>query len=314
MMVRLRSTRKQQAILTESFLLMGTVVHFHVVGPCSISAKQQSIARALESMRRVEEVCSRFDSGSELRQLCQRPGQFVAVSPILYHALEIALATSELTGGVFDPTVGRALELQGFSRNYLTGDQISTPTADPLRVSHRDIHLDPKTRSVILDRPVALDLGAVAKGLAVDLAVAELQTFEGYAIDAGGDAYVGGLDPSGAVWTIGIEDPHLPGRSVDWLGLSNQAVCTSGSYKRISPTHPEHHHLYHPLEARSAQGWLSMTVVAPLAVLADVSATAAFVLGPTLGLAFVESQKLAAYGITEQGETVTTSMLSVYRR
>ena len=55
-----------------------------------------------------------------------------------------------------------------------------------------------------LHRPLTLDLGAVAKGLAVDAAARELAPFRNFAIDAGGDLYLGGCNDHGERWTVGI--------------------------------------------------------------------------------------------------------------
>ena len=59
-----------------------------------------------------------------------------------------------------------------------------------------------------------LDLGAVAKGLAVDMAARELQPLADFAIDAGGDLYLGGRDPGGEPWSVGIRHPRA-GRPAD---------------------------------------------------------------------------------------------------
>ena len=57
-------------------------------------------------------------------------------------------------------------------------------------------------------RPLTLDLGAVAKGLAVDTAARELEPFKDFAIDAGGDLYLGGLNPRApnGRWEFAIQE------------------------------------------------------------------------------------------------------------
>ena len=63
------------------------------------------------------------------------------------------------------------------------------------------MRLDPDRRTITLRRPLTLDLGAVAKGLAVDMAARELEPFRDFAIDAGGDLYLGGSNPQGEPWS-----------------------------------------------------------------------------------------------------------------
>ena len=120
--------------------------------------------------------------------------------------------------------------------------------------------------------PLTLDLGAVAKGLAVDMAARELEPFQDFAIDAGGDLYLGGLNEQGEPWSVGIRHPRMDGELITSLRISNQAVCTSGDYERGA----------HIIGA--AQNVASATVVASGAMLADALATAVFVLGPEKGL------------------------------
>ena len=70
--------------------------------------------------------------------------------------------------------------------------------------------------------------------------------------------------------------------------MSGQAVCTSGNYERQTPSAPGTGHIINPRSGRSADGLVSATVVAPIAMLADALATAAFVLGPIEGLDLLE--------------------------
>lgn len=280
--------------LAESFLLMGTTVTIRVVGEAPEAEKRRSIASALEAMRTVETACSRFDEDSALRELCRQPGRITRVPDVLFHALQIALEVSELTGGVFDPAVGRTLVQQGFNRHYLTGETISSDVWPDEPATYRDITLVEEEMSVVLHKPMLLDLGAVAKGLAVDLAARELAGWEGFAIDAGGDVYVQGGDPEGEPWMVGIQHPRRKDAMITWLRATDVSICTSGDYERRSPLHEDVHHLWNPVTGASAQGLVSCTVVAPLAVLADAVSTAAFLLGPDRAIDFVDDLDLAA--------------------
>ncbi len=297
----------------ESFLLMGTVVTIRVVGTAKGPARK-SIGRSIAAMTEVERQCSRFDEASALRHLCRHPGELVPVPPALFHALRIACEMGALTGGVFDPTVGRPLEQMGFNRHYLTQEAVESAGAGSPHASYRDITLFEDTLSVRLQQPLMLDLGGVAKGLAVDLGAQALQDFEGFAIDAGGDVYVHGLDPSGELWDVGIEHPKRPDSPIRRLRVSDMAVCTSGSYKRRSPLNPGLHHLWNPITQTSAQGLLSCTVAAPLAVLADASATAAFLSGPQQAMDFIEKLGLAGFAVTEDWRTLETASMRRYMR
>jgi thiamine biosynthesis lipoprotein len=159
---------------------------------------------------------------------------------------------------------------------------VRSPLAAVDGVSYLDVELDEVARTIALRRPLTLDLGAVAKGLAVDAAARELARFQDFAIDAGGDLYLGGRNPRGEPWRVGIRHPRRDGELIDWLHVSNQAVCTSGDYERRGAA--GENHILDPRSGTAAQGVASATVVASGAMLADALATAAFVLGPAEGI------------------------------
>ena len=243
---------------------MGTIVSIEVDAPDAVAE------RAFEWFRLVEAHCSRFDAASELRQL--PVGRRTRASPILFEAVRFALMVAEETGGAFDPTVGGRMVARGFNRHYLTREVTGAPESED-GVSFCDVELDARDHTILLRRPLTLDLGAVAKGLAVDAAAHELEPFRNFAIDAGGDLYLSGSNPQGKPWSAGIRHPRIPGGLVDHFRVSDCAVCTSGAYERGQ-------HILDPRRGEAANGVASATVVAPSAMLADALATAAFVLDP----------------------------------
>ncbi len=247
--------------------------------------------RAFGWFHEIEDRCSRFRPQSELRQLTEQAGRPVAASAILFEAVRFALMVAEASGGAFDPTVGHRMAVRGFNREHSTGEIAANGSPPDDNASYRDVLVDPERRTITLRRPVTLDLGAVAKGLAVDAAARELAPFEDFAIDAGGDLYLGGCNPQGAPWTVGIRHPREESGLIATLRASNQAVCTSGDYeRRLLDAGPDgaEHHILDPRTGASPHGVASATVVAPGAMLADALATAAFVLGPEDGIRLLE--------------------------
>ncbi|MEO8100808.1 MAG: FAD:protein FMN transferase [Acidobacteriota bacterium] len=290
------SVKAADASLVRTEAVMGTLVTIQIVRGGQDA--DEAIERALEWFLEIEERCTRFDASSELMQLTAQSGTAVAVSPILFEAVRFALMVAEESGGAFDPTVGHRMAGLGFNREHRTGEIApitATPAAD---VSYRDVVLNEKNQTILLRRPLTLDLGAVAKGLAVDTAVRELEPFEDFAIDAGGDLYLGGLNAKGEPWSVGIRHPRRDGELIDTLLVSGQAVCTSGDYERQTSAG---HHLLDPRTGASTHAVASATVVAPAALLADALATAAFVLGPQEGIPFLT-------GLGVEGLIITPDM------
>jgi thiamine biosynthesis lipoprotein len=268
---------------------MGTIVSIEVDAP------EATGKRALGWFRLVEAHCSRFDPASELRQL--RAGQRTPASQVLFEAVRFALMVAEETGGAFDPTIGGRMTARGFNRHYLTREVTDAPGCEE-GVTFRDVEIDERDRTILLRRPLTLDLGAVAKGLAIDAAACELRPYRDFAIDAGGDLYLGGDNPRGGPWSAGIRHPHVRDELVDRLRVSDLAVCTSGTYERGQ-------HILDPRRGDAALGIASATVVAPSAMLADALATAAFVLDAQEGISL-----LARMGV--EGLIVTTG-LEIFR-
>jgi FAD:protein FMN transferase len=247
---------------------MGTLVTIQV--PRSAGGAD-SLDCAFRWFHEVEARCTRFDPRSELMQLTASPGVETEPSAIVFEALRFALTAAEQTGGAFDPTV----------RHSASG------------VSYRDVVVDTGRKTVRVRRPLTLDLGAVAKGLAVDMAARELAALRDFAIDAGGDLYLGGSNAQGEPWRVGIRHPRHPEELIDSLRISNKAVCTSGDYERPG-------HILDPRTGACPETVASVTVVAPGAMLADALATAAFVLGPEDGITLLESQGVEGLIVTAE--------------
>jgi thiamine biosynthesis lipoprotein len=124
------------------------------------------------------------------------------------------------------------------------------------------------------DGVVTLDPSGVVKGWTVQRAAAPLHALAGTdsCLSAGGDMICRTVDPEGAPWQIGIEDPHDAGRVLAVVPVTNGAVATSGTAHRGQ-------HLVDARTGRAPEGIASVTVLADSLAWADIDATAAFALG-----------------------------------
>jgi len=285
-------------VIARTEAIMGTLVTIRVVR----SGAEAAMDRAFGWFHEIEQRCTRFDPQSELMQLTAHAGSPVPASAILYQAVQFALMVAEESGGAFDPTIGHAMEARGHNREHRTKEVVHTAISTDDGVSYRDVELDPERKTITLRRPLLLDLGAVAKGLAIDAAARELEPFSDFSIDAGGDLYLGGNNPEGVPWSIGIRHPRHHNALIDTLRVSNQAVCTSGDYERAD-------HILDPRLSQPAAAVASATVVAPSAMLADSLATAAFVLGPRAGIPFLNRMGVEGLIVTPDLERFETGGL-----
>ncbi|NOU91686.1 FAD:protein FMN transferase [Paenibacillus sp. LMG 31456] len=284
-------------------LFMDTVVSIQVVTRKSKNESEAAIDRAFEAFRKVEHACSRFSLDSELMEACGQIQTTIPVSPFLFEPLKFALEVAKWTNGIFDPTVGKAMEDHGFNQHYLTGKAIQSSSS--ISATYQDIVLNEQERTLFLQKPLVIDLGGVAKGFAIDLAAHELREFEGFVVNAGGDLYAGGVDEKGGKWSIGIQHPEHKEQIIQTVEISNEAVCTSGSYERKSALKNGVHHIIDPRSKQSPNEWISCSVIAPYAMMADAFSTASFLLGLDRGRTIIEQLDLRGILIT--------SDLQIYR-
>jgi thiamine biosynthesis lipoprotein len=281
---------------------MDTGVTITVITPEPQVAVAAHVQRALAWFDTVERICTRFDRTSEVMQLLDQVGRPVPVSTLLFECVAFSMDLAEQTDGAFDPTIGASLEQLGFNTNYKTGEAIHTSV--DTAVSFHDVQLDRRARTVLLRRPLVLDLNAVAKGLAIDLAARELQDFSDVCVEAGGDVFVRGRNQVGEKWRVGIQHPRAEGLLARTLELTDAAVCTSGDYQRRAGSDGSAgHHILDARTGRPVSELASVTVIAPTAMAADGLSTAAMVLGRERGLEFLQVQGVRALLMAPDGAT-----------
>ena len=300
-------------VVRRTAVQMSTLVTIEVVGDADAHADSEEglarIDRAFGWFADVEAVCTRFDSASELMQLSATCGVAVPVSAMLFEAVQFAVAVAEASSGAFDPTVGRRMERAGFTRHHRTGVRVDSPVPAGADVDFHAIELDPEHRTIRLTRPLVLDLGGVAKGLAIDMAARELSPFRHFAVDAGGDLYLSGQNAEGRPWSVGIRHPRADGQVIESLRVSDRALCTSGDYERRGPDDTGHH-ILDPRSGTPTRNVASVTVMAPTAMVADALATTAFVLAERNGdeaLRWLESQGVDGLLYSSSLERSTTA-------
>jgi thiamine biosynthesis lipoprotein len=288
---------------------MDTLVTIQLAVPaCDAAPWAPVVARAFRWFAAVEASCSRFDPTSEVSRLVHQVGRPVPVSPILAGALQVSLSLAAATDGAFDPAIGHRLEAAGYDREYRTGLRWHSGIDPAARPTYRDVVLDPHAETVTLRQPVLLDLGGVAKGVAVDLAARELAYAPGAVVDAGGDVYAHGTDYGGRCWRVGLAHPRHRGTLLGTVDVTDAAVGTSGDYARGA----------HIVDARTppmeragspeVQRPVAVTVLAPTASAADALSTASVVLGIAAGRQLLEhASQVEGLLVTGAGECVTTS-------
>jgi thiamine biosynthesis lipoprotein len=159
-------------------------------------------------------------------------------------------------------------------------------------------------RSIRLPRAgMEIDFGGVGKEYAADRA-ATICAECGIAhalVNLGGDVRATGAQADGRPWRVGIRHPREPGRAIAYVELAGGAVATSGDYERFFEVGGRRYcHILDPRTGMPVAHWQSVSVVAPLAVVAGSLATIAMLLEAD-GLAFLERQGHAFLAVGPDG-------------
>ncbi|MEO6578312.1 MAG: FAD:protein FMN transferase [Candidatus Limnocylindria bacterium] len=118
---------------------------------------------------------SRFDPSSELSRVNGRAGHAVRVSPVMLEAVRVAVRAAHATNGTFDPLLGARMIELGYDRTFATIDPRPRPASGWVPVRWEAIEIDQPAGSLRIPQRTALDLGGIAKGMAVDAAIADLR-------------------------------------------------------------------------------------------------------------------------------------------
>jgi len=281
--------------------IMGTEVHLQFWH--EDSERAQAITRAvMDEFRRIDRQLSPYKEDSELSSVNRRAGKGpVEISHELSGIVDKSLWYSAQTGGAFDITFATLGNLYDFRK----GEQADDKTTEALlpAVNYRHLQLDRKNHTLAFTDPrTRIDLGGIAKGYAVDRAIAILQQHgvHNASVSAGGDARLLG-DKRGKPWLIGIRHPRNKGRNAAVLPLDNTAISTSGDYERffIDDDRQRVHHIFNPATGRPADTdsagdtsdsdkLISVSILGPQGFDTDPLSTSVFVLGKHKGLALIE--------------------------
>jgi thiamine biosynthesis lipoprotein len=293
---------------------LGTTAVLAVSDPGALDAAREEVEQEIAA---IDLACSRFRADSELSRLNAAGGRPRPASPLLREAIAAGIRAWALTDGDVSPTLGAALVLAGYDRDFASLRADGGPTVDQRSRSrtsssgnNRDpiatvrverhpgaeaIELDEQRGVVRLARGVQLDLGATAKALAADraAAAAHRRTGAGVLVSLGGDIALAGPAPADG-WVVRVTDDHAagerdqpvdppapaPGESLIRL-LTGGLATSSVVVRRWRRDGEERHHLIDPRTGRpAAVTWRTASVAAASCLDANIASTATMIRGP----------------------------------
>ncbi|MCB2206580.1 FAD:protein FMN transferase [bacterium] len=301
---------KKDAPLVRTQVALGTLIEVQIRGMERAEAWHIMDAVFAE-VRRVDTLFSTYKESGPVWKLNHSSDTLVRVPDEVFALLRRCDSLTRASHGAFDIAVEPLIEAWGFD-----GDTPAVPVDSLLARALKEsgwqhVHLldADRVRKAAASR---INFGAIAKGYAVDRAVAVLREH------GAGDALVnagGEVRSSGGEWSIGVQHPRSPSELVAVIELHGKAVATSGDYEQYFEVgNMRYHHIFDPSTGRPARGCQSVTVIADDDVTADALATAVFVMGPEDGMEFLtQYQDIEALIIDEKGEEHTTPGFAGYR-
>ena len=258
-------------------LLMGTF--WEIVSP-----DKRASAIVFAEAGRIENLLSKYIPDSEISRL-NRTGK-LKVSPDTFYIIKRSKEFWQISQGAFDISVAPLVDLWGF-----TSQKFNVPAEDLIKatlklVGSDKIILHEKDNVVEFKLPgMKIDLGAIAKGFALDCAVKLLKekNINSCLINAGGQVYALG-EKSGHPWKVAIQSPRKQ-EITGTLELKNKSASTSGDYEQFFFNNGKRYcHIINPATGYPADaGIFSVTVVANNSLTADALSTTIFVLGKSKG-------------------------------
>ena len=283
----------------------------------------------LEGYHRLFNIYQRFEGLENLctvNELKEGSHRTVTVDKRIIDMLLYAKQMYFKTNGKVNIAMGSVLSIWHEYREKGSKDpkNASLPPTGILEdaAAHTDIsgiQLDTEACTVTLTDPaMRLDVGAIAKGYAVEMIARALEekNIEGYLLNVGGNVRVIGAKPDGSPWIIGIENSngHTDEPYAAYLSLKDESVVTSGSYQRYYTVDGKrYHHIIDPETLFPAENFLSVSVICQSSATGDALSTALFCMSYEEGLSLVNSTEgVEAMWIFPDGEKRYSEGFSSY--
>lgn len=264
----------------------------------SLEAIEAVLARIIAQM-------SNWEAESDISRFNRTPsGAWQTFPADFLTVLRAGIDMARLSGGAFDPAIGRLVDQWGFGPTSLAG--FSSAPGYPSPWTAIEVEGERARRTA----DVALDFSGIGKGFAVDAVAAALRELGArhFLVEIGGELLGQGVKPDFQPWWVDVEGPpDLTAVPTLRIALCGFAMATSGDYRRFREQGGTRlsHSIDPATAAPIANDVASVTVLHDSAMMADAWATAITVLGPERGMALAARHGLAARLIrrTDQGGT-----------
>jgi thiamine biosynthesis lipoprotein ApbE len=301
-----------QPILVErAFYVMGTVLEFKLY--CEDREFcNKVISDAYSEVKRLDDMLSNYKANSKLSEVNSLAGTGKTLVPKEFFELtERSLFFSELTGGMFDVTIGKLLELwrKAQRENTVPGAKTLEKTVSEC-IGFGKIQLYPEKSEIEIKSPcLSFDLGGIGKGYAIDRAVKILKSkgIKSGIVNFGGEIYAIGAPRGKKGWLIGVKNPIKHKDVLTFIEVNDIAVSTSGNYERYFEIGGRRFsHIIDPRTGLPVDSVPSVTVIAENATDADALSTAISVMGKEKSIEVLKGLDRVGVMIVTEGKNKHT--------
>ncbi len=248
----------------------------------------------------------------------------VAVDLRVIELIEFSKQMYALTNGYTNIAFGSVLSLWHMQREYAQSNPAAAKLPDMVRLeraaehtSLESVETDMEAGTVFINDPeTTLDVGAVAKGYAVECIADALEALgkSGYLLNVGGNVRAVGTRDGGAKWSAGIENPNGEGAYAALIDFDDKAIVTSGNYQRFYYVDGvRYHHIINPNTLMPENNFKSVSIIADDSGFADALSTALFSMTLDAGKTLVESlDGVEAMWITADDEKIYSDGFEAY--
>ena len=296
-----------------------TTVTGYAAGQAEFDAAAREIHDALLEYHRLYNIYESYDGLRNLKTVNDQAGIGpVPVDERILSLLQFAQTAWTETGSRVNAAMGSVLALWHDAREQALEDPDRAALPDRSALEEAALHTDLSALELDLeagtafltDPDMALDVGALAKGYAVEQVAAAAP--DHFLISVGGNVCATGPKPDGTPWTVAVENPD-GGDFLKLLYAEDRSVVTSGDYQRYFELDGvRYHHIIDPDTLEPAAYWRSVTVVAESSAAADCLSTALFTLPQAEGQRLLDQWGAEALWIGRDGAQVMSPGFSAY--
>ena len=278
------------------------------------------IYQDLEMYHQLYDIYNSYDNIQNIKTINESAGkEITGIDSSIIDLLLFARDIYQETNGKVNVAMGSVLSIWHEYRERGIQDPKNSelPQMDLLEEAarHTDINklvIDKEVSTVFIkDSEMSLDVGAIAKGFAVEQASRNAinRGFTSGLISVGGNVKIIGtkdFNMEGESWNIGIQNPESPGveSNLHIVYLSDQSLVTSGNYIRYYTVNgKKYHHIIDPETLYPADYFIAVTIICEDSGEADALATAIYNMPLEEGLALIENKSgVEAFWILPDGE------------